>query len=118
MFMNIVPPQIFLFIICFFPVLLAMRVGPAVIGKIMENLSGQTLHVFTVIGGMLPALGIALNLKAIAKGSAFVFFILGFFMVTYLKLDVLPVSIFMGITTIVLYNLSRTSTSKGGESNG
>ncbi|MHB8106342.1 MAG: PTS mannose/fructose/sorbose/N-acetylgalactosamine transporter subunit IIC [Candidatus Cryosericum sp.] len=118
MFMNIVPPQIFLFIICFFPVLLAMRVGPAVIGKIMENLSGQTLHVFTVIGGMLPALGIALNLKAIAKGNAFIFFILGFFMVMYLKLDVLPVSIFMGIATVVLYNLSRTSTSKGGDTNG
>jgi PTS system mannose-specific IIC component len=118
MFMNIVPPQVFLFIICFFPVLLAMRVGPTVIGNIMTNLSGKTLHVFTVIGGMLPALGVAMNLKAIAKGNAFMFFILGFFMVMYLKLDIVAVSIFMGVTTFVLYSLSHSSSSKGGDTNG
>ena len=117
-FMNIVPPQIFLFIICFFPVLLAALYGPTAVQGVLSNLSGKTLHVFTVIGGMLPALGVAMNLKAIAKGNAFIFFILGFFLVMYLKLDIVAVSIFMGITTFVLYSLSHTSPAKGGDTNG
>lgn len=106
-FMNIVPPQIFLFIICFFPVFFALIYGPTAVQGVITSLSGKTLHVFTVIGGMLPALGIALNLKAIAKGEAFVFFLLGFFLVMYLKLDIVAVSIFMAITTFVLYRTSR-----------
>jgi len=117
MLMNVVPPQIFSFILCFFPVLFACLYGPQAVQGLVAALSTNVLHIFTVIGGMLPAIGIALNLKVIGGRKTLVFFFLGFFLVTYLKLSVVPVSIFIGIAAIVLYSIS-SSTSKEGETNG
>jgi PTS system mannose-specific IIC component len=119
MLMNVVPPQILLFIISFFPVFFASLYGPQAVQAIIGALSGKALHVFIVIGGILPALGIALNLKFIGRGFAFVFFFLGFFLIEYLKLDIVAVAIFMTIITVILYNIDTDiSKSKGGETNG
>lgn len=80
-FMNVVPPQIFLFVISFVPVFLATYLGAPVVADAIAWL--QTNAPFALVGlqvagGMLPAIGIAMNMRFIFRGSVVPYFFLGF----------------------------------------
>lgn len=107
MLTNVFPPQIFLFIISFFPVFFASLYGPEAIQSAIQFLGGKVLHVLMVIGGMMPALGIALNMRAIAKGDTMAYFFLGFFLTVYLKLDVIAVAAFAVVAASLHLILSK-----------
>lgn len=113
MLMNVIPPQIFLFIISFFPVFLASLYGPQAIQTAIQFLGDKVLHALTVVGGMMPALGIALNMRAIAKGETFIYFFLGFFMSVYFNLNVIAVAAFAVVAAYI-----HTLLVKGGEVHG
>ena len=93
-FMDIVPPQLFLFIITFFPAFFATMYGPTAIKSLIDFLGTNVLHILIVIGGMMPALGIAMNLKAIFKGDNRAYYFLGFLLTVYLKLDIVAIGFF------------------------
>lgn len=107
MLINVFPPQIFLFIISFFPVFLASLYGPEAIQSAIQLLGGKVLHVLIVIGGMMPALGIALNMRAIAKSDTMIYFFLGFFLTVYLNLNVIAVGAFAVVAAYIHIILSR-----------
>ncbi len=114
-FANVVPPQILLFIISFVPVFLAVLYGPPAVQSAINLLGASVLHVLIVIGGMMPAVGIAMNLRAIGKPATMPFFLLGFVLVMYLKLDIIAVAILGGITAIVI---NQVTESRGGNADG
>jgi len=113
MLTNVIPPQIFLFIITFFPVFLASLYGPQAIQSAIQLLGGKVLHTLMVIGGMMPALGIALNMRGIAKSDTLIYFFLGFFLTVYLKLDVIAVGAFAVVAAYI-----HTMLMKGGQMHG
>lgn len=111
--MNFIPAQIMLFAIKFPIILIASLYGPNLVKAAIDFVGTDILHALIVIGGMLPALGIALNLRGILKKTTVPYFILGFAITVYLKLDVVAVSIF----GVVLAFLHMQFTNKGGVNN-
>ncbi|MDR3145928.1 MAG: PTS system mannose/fructose/sorbose family transporter subunit IID [Treponema sp.] len=82
--MNWLPIQIILFLFKMIVVSIGCYYGAAGVGALLANFSGTWFFVgLGVIGGMLPAIGIALNLRAILKKETWPFLIFGFLMVTY-----------------------------------
>jgi mannose PTS system EIIC component len=114
-FMNLVPPQIFLFIISFIPVFIASLYGPAAVEAAIGFLGKNVLHTLMVIGGMMPALGIAMNLRAIFKGDNRAYFFLGFFLTVYLKLDIVAVGAFGAIGAFIHMQFKQGGAERGNE---
>ena len=112
-FIHIILPQIIMFAMCVIPVTLGTYFGADAVKSAVDSLGGTPLHVLQVIGGILPALGIAMNLKSMGGKNVILFFILGFLMTTYFHLEVLVISIFAFIIAYIYTELSMKS--KGGE---
>lgn len=92
-FWHVVPPQILMFCLCVIPATLATYFGSSAVQGIIEQLTGRPLTVLQVIGGLLPALGIAMNLRAISRPGTLLFYLVGFILVTYLGLPVIAVAV-------------------------
>jgi len=74
-------PQIFLFVISFFPAAIAVYAGSNAVGDGIQWLSNNApwvLRGFQIAGGLLPAIGIALNMRFIFRGSAIPFYFVGY----------------------------------------
>ena len=96
-FWHVVPPQILMFLLCVVPATAATYFGSTAVKGIIDSLTGRPLTVLTVIGGLLPALGIAMNLRAIGRPGTLLFFLVGFILVVYLKLPVIAVAVLAGV---------------------
>ncbi len=66
--------------------------------------------------GMLPAVGIALNLRAILKKQTWPFLIIGFLLVAYFKISIIGVGLF-GVAAALIYMLMNTK-KEGAATNG
>ena len=66
-FLHVVPPQIVAFAISVIPVMLGAYFGADYMARLVAMLSNDVLHVLQVIGGVLPALGVAMNLRSISR---------------------------------------------------
>lgn len=90
---NVLCPQIMAAIICIIPCSLAAYFGATYIEGFINILSGTPLKIFQIIGGLMPALGIAITLQYIFKGESRVFLFIGFVIAVYSKLALLPLGI-------------------------
>jgi mannose PTS system EIID component len=77
-FMNVVPPQIFLFVISFVPVFFLALNGPAAVQNALNQLPFWFTNGLQIAGFILPAIGIALTMRFIFRGSAIPYFFIGF----------------------------------------
>ena len=102
---NVLFPQLLTALITIIPCGLAAYFGASYISGFIEALSGTALTIFTVIGGMMPALGVAITLQYIFKGEAKVFLFLGFILATYSGLDLLPLGVIAGLVAIIYVQL-------------
>jgi mannose/fructose/N-acetylgalactosamine-specific phosphotransferase system component IIC len=86
---NWVWPQVFLFLISFIPATIAVYLGANVVHDAIVWLNGDTatgavgnapwvLRGLQIAGGLLPAIGIALNMRFIFRGSAIPFYFIGY----------------------------------------
>lgn len=96
-FLHVGPPQMITAAITIIPVTLGCYFGSDVIVGIIAALEGKPLTVLEVIGGILPAIGIAMNLRAISKPGILLWFFLGFIIAVYLNLGTMPIAIIAGI---------------------
>lgn len=110
-FINVVPPQILLFLVSFIPATLVVYYGPEAVSGMLRVMSPSVLHVFTVIGAMLPALGIAMNLKLIGNSFTMPFFILGVILSVYFKQDILIIAI-LGVILALTITAMKGSNNK------
>ena len=112
---HVLLPMIFLFVITAIPCALAAYLGADYVGTALEALGGRVLSIVRAVGGMLPAVGIALNLRAIFKGEARVFFFVGFLLSVYFQLPMLAIGL-IAVCAAVIYMQLKPS-EKGVEEN-
>ncbi|MCD8050392.1 MAG: PTS sugar transporter subunit IIC [Clostridiales bacterium] len=99
---NLVFPQAFAAVICVIPCTIAAYFGAAYIQDFINLLAGKPLEIFTIIGGLMPALGIAITLQYIFKGEARIFLFLGFMVATCTSLTLIEQGI-IGLIVAILY---------------
>lgn len=94
-FWNIVPSQIYKIILYVIPVAIAVYSGTGVITNLLDSLQGTpVIDCLTTIGTILPALGIAMNFKAIISttgNKAYLYFLMGFILYSYMNLPLLVI---------------------------
>ncbi|RVU97493.1 hypothetical protein EII22_07665 [Coriobacteriales bacterium OH1046] len=111
---DVALPQIMLFIFSFIPAFVLVYWGSEHIQSILQFMGDSVVGVLAVVGGMLPAVGIALTLKSIFKGQSVLFFFLGFLLVQYFGLDMISVGFLSAVLTLLYMQLAGLSTSKEG----
>lgn len=110
-------PQIFLFIISVIPVMIVVYFGSGAISSLLSSLSGTPMHILNVIGGVLPALGIAMILQSINNKNILIYYFIGAVLAVYLKLPIIAVSV-IGFIIAFLYTELQFAKDKGVSSNG
>lgn len=95
MFIHLVPSQLSTFAISAIPVMLILKLGGNSVSSLLTFLEGTPMSILTAIGGILPALGIALTLKVIMNRKGIIpLFLLGYFLVVYAKLPMMLLAVF------------------------
>ncbi|GAA3727542.1 hypothetical protein GCM10022239_00470 [Leifsonia bigeumensis] len=85
---NILYPQAWLFLITFVPVTIAVFIGASFIGDVINGFPVWLLGGLAIAGGILPAIGIAMNMKFIFLGSAIPYFFVGYLVMVVLGNEV------------------------------
>lgn len=98
LFVQLFHSQIFTYVITAIPVMLIVYAGGSVAEETLSLLTGTPLDVLRTIGGVLPAIGIALTLRMLSNRKGIIlFFILGYYMMVYANINMLVLAIFGGI---------------------
>lgn len=95
-------PQVFLFLITVVPVMIIVYFGSGAVSSLLSSLSGTPLHILNVIGGVLPALGIAMILQSISNKHILIYYFIGVVLAVYLNLPIIAVSV-VGFIIAFLY---------------
>ena len=98
----IILPQIFAAVLCVFPATLAAYFGANYIQDFINMCAGKPMQIFQVIGGLMPALGIAITLQYIFKGEARPFLFIGFIIATCSGLTLIEQGI-VGLLVAIVY---------------
>lgn len=100
-------PQGMLFLISAIPCFVAAYFGSTYIATILNFIGPKVLGVLGIVGAMMPALGIALNLKAIYKGETKVYFFFGFLIAVYSGLGMIAVGLIAVCIAVVVMQLKK-----------
>ncbi len=101
---NVIYPQILLFLITAVPVTIAVYLGASFVGDIINGFPAWILNGLAVAGGVLPAIGIAMNMKFIFRGSVIPYFFLGYFAMVVLgdSLSIMTIAV-IGVALAFLH---------------
>ena len=100
-FPGLVCPMLVRVFLCWIPVALACYYGVEFTQNMMSFLGGKVIGGMSAVGGMLPAVGIAMNLQAIFKGESKIFLFVGFALSVFLKLPVIAIAIFAACAAVI-----------------
>lgn len=93
-----------------YPVLIFLLLGSTVIETILGVIPGWLTSGLTVVGNILPAVGMAILLKFLPAKKYIQFLALGFVLSVYFKLAILPIAIIGGILAYTTYvNMQKES---------
>ena len=106
---NVLFPQIMCFCMTAIPCAFAAYFGANYIQGIINLLSGKVLTVFQIIGGLMPALGIAITLQYIFKGESRIFLFAGCLLAVYSGLPLLTLGIIALIVAIVYVQMTSAN---------
>ncbi|HSO30395.1 MAG TPA: PTS sugar transporter subunit IIC [Candidatus Sulfomarinibacteraceae bacterium] len=118
--MNWLPPQIFLFVISFFPATIAVWAGASVVGDWIGWLGANApwiLRGFEIAGGLLPAIGIAMNMRFIFRGGVIPYYFLGYIMASASAggLNIVAIAIVGAALAVLHVTLMRQPSMRAGE---
>ncbi len=108
-FWNVLMPQGIQLVLSLVPITVFLMVlnGDVLAG--MNSLIAKVVGPLSVVGSLLPTLGLALNLRAIGKKTTMPFFFLGFLLVQYLHINIISVS-FVGLIIAYLMTFGKDET--------
>lgn len=107
--MNLLYSQIIPFITYFIPSFLCLYFGAPFLEKLLATVPAGLITALKLMGSMIPALGIAMLMTILSKKTLLPFFIIGFALAAYLKLNIMALALIgagFGILH-VYYTLSR-----------
>lgn len=107
---NVLYPQLLCFVVTVIPCTLAAYFGASYIQGILNVLSGKVLTVFQIIGGLMPALGIAITLQYIFKGESKIFLFVGFLLAVYSGLSLLTLGVIAFIVAFIYVQMTSHNT--------
>lgn len=114
-FMNFVPSFCMAFLLYGVPAFLLVVSGSGWAQDLIDMVPESVISALQVVGGIMPALGIAMLLNYLGKKKLIPWFFGGFFLTVYSGLGLTAVSIFSAIIALVMYlnsNKSETSEKK------
>ena len=98
-------PQITTFLMRFIPSFIAVYLGGQYIQTILDHIPDKVITMMTVLGGMLPAVGIAILLKQIVKrNDLLVYFLVGFIGITFLNLNMIALAMIGVLLALIHFN--------------
>lgn len=95
--MHFVPSQIVVFLLNGAPAILLMLAGPDFFQSLLNRIPENIVQAMGVVGALMPALGIAMLISYLRKPKLMPLFVIGFFAVQYLKLNIMALAIFGGM---------------------
>lgn len=104
---DVLLPQAMLFLFSFIPCFILVYFGASHIQALLQFMGDKVVGVLSIIGGMLPAVGIALTLKSIFKGQTVAFFFLGFLLVQFFHLNSIAVGFLSLVITLIYMQISN-----------
>lgn len=102
-FMNFVPSFFMALLLYGVPAFLMVMYGSDWAQAALAAVPESVISALQVVGGIMPALGIAMLLNYLGKKMLIPWFFGGFFLTVYSGLDLTAVSIFSAIIAVILY---------------
>ncbi|NME43920.1 PTS mannose transporter subunit IICD [Faecalicoccus pleomorphus] len=102
-FMNFVPSFCMAFLLYGIPAFLLVVSGSGWAQGLIDSVPESVISALQVVGGIMPALGIAMLLNYLGKKKLIPWFFGGFFLTVYSGLGLTAISIFSAIVAIILY---------------
>ena len=103
---NVILPQVFLAAMNFAVVFVLMYLGTGAVDSLLAVVPQNVLHALGLLGGVLPAVGMAMLLKFNIVGNwMFIFFVLGFMMVSSMGMGFIPIAIFAAALAFLYWKI-------------
>ena len=124
---HLIYPQITTFLIRAVPIFLAIYYGANLVDWLLKNVPQVITHIISVLGGVLPALGIAMLMNIVIKSRIqFIFFFFGFVLLAFTEISMIAL-VFISALIAYLYfvannkvaasNVPATNTNSGNTAN-
>ncbi len=110
--MNYVPSFFVALVSVGLPAFCMVYFGADFMKRMLAMIPPSLVEAFQVIGGIMPALGIAMLVSFLGKKHLMPFFFLGFFLVAFLKLGIMAIAVFAIIAAIIMNSGHRLSITK------
>lgn len=91
-----------------FPIVFAINyAGADLVKSILDSMPEWITHGLSAAGGILPAMGFAITIYIIGKKQYLPFFVIAFFLVQYLEINVMAAAIFGTCIALLMVFLKR-----------
>ncbi len=113
--MNLLGSQVVPFLTYFIPSFLCIFFGAPFLKAMLAIVPQQAISALKLIGALIPALGLAMLMKFLIKNSTIPFFIIGFVLAAYLKLDIMALAL-LGVAfgmMHLMYTMARRKNNVG-----
>ena len=105
---NVVLPQLFLAGMNFTVVFALLYLGSGAIESFLAVVPQNVLHALSLLGGTLPAVGMAMLLKFnVSSNWMFIFFVLGFMMFSVMKMSFIAIAIASAAIAYLYYLIEK-----------
>lgn len=104
---NVLLPQTLLFAVSAIPLIIMVYWGMEYVERVINYLGNTFLNAITIVGSMLPAVGLAMTLKSVFRGRAKVYFLIGFLLIQYFSLNTISIGIVAAIFAVLVYQNSE-----------
>ena len=111
MFRNhVIGAQITNFVIRAIPVSIAIYSGKGFVNFVVNNVPDWILHAMDVLGGMLPAIGVALLMNLLIKEKSFlIYFFAGLIFYTFISNSMIALAVIAGLIAVIVYKASGSN---------
>ncbi|EBK3813586.1 PTS sugar transporter subunit IIC [Salmonella enterica] len=100
--MNYIPSFFVNMVLVGIPAFCMVYFGADFMKNMLTMIPQSLVNAFEVIGGIMPALGIAMLVSFLGKKRLMPFFFLGFFLVAYLNLGIMAIAVFAVIAAVIM----------------
>lgn len=101
---HVIGAQVTNFIIRAIPVAIAVYFGESFVNLIVNNVPAWILHAMDVLGGMLPAIGVALLMNLMIKEKMnLLYFFVGLIFYTFISNSMIALAVFAALIAVIIY---------------